>query len=267
MVSLELLQLDTEIRKCTRCSAILGAHPENPPRVMQCVQPRPILSEPMRAPVMLVGQAPGLTEYQTGRPFSGQAGGGIRQVFAECGLAPADFDRIVYQTSAVKFFPGRRRNKMRWEDRAPCAEMRMSCTKFLERQIAAIQPTLIVTLGAMAAEVVDSIRLVRRRTLSIVLGTSEIWMGRVIIYLAHTSGGSRFLNDPKNRAKQDGGEIDPCIRAETDAGSALSLIAVFRCLFHPDCQTPLRGGRSASCGTLRGLIWPHRPELYWGSRT
>ena len=97
--------LDWEIRSCTRCAALLAAHPENPPTAMRSVVPRPVLSPPMRAPLMLVGQAPGLTEYTTGSPFSGQAGHAIRQLFSSCGVPFMDFDRLVYQTSAVKCFP------------------------------------------------------------------------------------------------------------------------------------------------------------------
>lgn len=202
-MSEELLQLDREIRSCKRCGEALERHPENPPNIMRGVAPKPILSDPMQAPVMLIGQAPGLTEYQTGKPFSGPAGGGIRRLFADCGLPHSDFDRIVYQTSAVKCFPGRRRNKDRWEDRPPCGAMRRFCSAFLTRQINAIRPSLIVTLGGVAAEVFDRIRRLPRRKLSQVHGTLETWEGIAILYLAHTSGTSRFSNEPANRAKQE----------------------------------------------------------------
>lgn len=198
-----LLQLNREIRSCERCGKALERHPESPPNIMRGVVPKPILSDPMQAPLMLIGQAPGLTEYQTGRPFSGQAGGGIRQLFADCGLPHSDFDRIVYQTSAVKCFPGRRQNKDRWEDRPPCSAMRRHCSDFLTRQIKAVRPILIVTLGGVAAEVLDTIRRLPRRKLSQVHGTLETWDGISILYLAHTSGTSRFFNEPANRAKQE----------------------------------------------------------------
>ena len=80
--------------------------------------------------------------------------------------------------------------------------MRRSCSDFLKRQIKAIRPSLIVTLGGVAAEVLDRIRRLPRRTLSEVHGTSETWEGIAILYLAHTSGTSRFFNEPANRAKQ-----------------------------------------------------------------
>jgi uracil-DNA glycosylase family 4 len=198
--------LDCEIRSCTRCAAVLAAHPENPPTAMRSVVSRPVLSPPMRAPLMLIGQAPGLTEYTTGRPFSGQAGDAIRQLFSSCGVPFMDFDRLVYQTSAVKCFPGRRKNRERWEDRPPCTTMLSHCSDFLARQIEEMQPKIIITLGSVAARALDKLRGIPRRPLSDVVGTTEHRGGTVIVFLAHTSGGSRFLSDESNKLKQERGK-------------------------------------------------------------
>lgn len=199
----ELDILDREIRNCTKCASVLSAHPEDPPKVMRLVEPRPILSAPMQAPVMLIGQAPGLTEYRTGRPFSGPAGDGIRSIFSDCGLPRSEFDRTVYQTSAVKCFPGRRPNKDRWEDRPPCPAMQRHCGLYLKQQIDVVRPSLIVAMGVVATAVLDRMRNIPVRKLSEVVGVSELWQDKTVVYLAHTSGGSRFLNDPENRAKQE----------------------------------------------------------------
>lgn len=200
------MSLDYEIRNCTRCTAVLSSHPENPPSVMRSVEPKPILSPPICAKIMLVGQAPGLTEYKTGRPFSGPAGDAIRQLFSACGVRFMDFDRLVYQTSAVKCFPGRRKNRDRWEDHPPCSTMVRNCSGFLARQIEQTQPKLIVTLGGVAARTVDELRGIPRRALSDVAGTRESWGEVEIVFLAHTSGGSRFLNDQNNKLKQERGK-------------------------------------------------------------
>jgi uracil-DNA glycosylase family 4 len=202
MELLELVNLDQEIRLCRSCENVLVGHPEDPPSVTRDVEPRPILSQPMRAPIMLVGQAPGLTEYRTGKPFSGPAGDGIRKLFAESGLHPSEFDRAVYQTSAVKCFPGRKRNRLRWEDRQPCGTMRRRCNTFLARQIELVEPRIIVAMGVVAMSALDRLRNVRRRALWDVVGTSELWGPIRLVYLSHTSGGNRSLNDPSNRAKQ-----------------------------------------------------------------
>ncbi len=198
--------LDCEIRSCTRCAAILAKHPENPPTAMRNVVARPILSPPMRAPLMLIGQAPGLTEYTTGRPFSGQAGDAIRQLFSSCGVPFMDFDRLVYQTSAVKCFPGRKEDRGRWADRQPCTTMLRHCSGFLTRQIEEMQPKIIVTLGNVAAKALDKLRGLPSRPLKDLVGTTEHWGGTVIVFLAHTSGGSFFLNDENNKLKQERGK-------------------------------------------------------------
>jgi hypothetical protein len=55
----QLVELDKEIRSCTRCDDTLGRHPEDAPiKVDARVRPRPILSPPMQAPVMLIGHRP-----------------------------------------------------------------------------------------------------------------------------------------------------------------------------------------------------------------
>jgi uracil-DNA glycosylase family 4 len=202
-VNADLGFLDREMRSCTLCAEILAKHPVYPPNDNSPVLPRPIFSPPMQAPVMLIGQAPGPTEYRTSKPFSGQAGDGARALFAECGLPESDFDRLVYQTSAAKCFPGRRPNNGRWEDRPPCEPMLRNCAPFLERQIALVNPRVIVAMGRTAIKLMDRLRNIRSRSVSEVAGTVEFWGNIQIVHIAHTSGGSRFLNSPENRAKQD----------------------------------------------------------------
>lgn len=203
----EFFELDRDIRGCIRCAGLLAPHPEDPPAVLTSVTPKPVVSRLMRAPVMLVGQAPGLTEYRTEQPFSGQAGREVRKLFAEAGLHPSKFDEVVYQTSAVKCFPGRKQNGEKWEDRPPCSAMLGNCSDFLGRQIRVVRPEIIVLLGLIAIKCFD--KLLKRpstRRLSDVVGTSEIWVGIRIVYLAHTSGGSRWHNKLENKAKQTRGK-------------------------------------------------------------
>ena len=74
-------ELDKEIRSCVKCASILARWPEDGPPRLKPVVPRPVLSEPMSAPILLIGQAPGPTEYRTGRPFSGGAASQPRSEF------------------------------------------------------------------------------------------------------------------------------------------------------------------------------------------
>lgn len=198
----ELAALDQEIRSCKHCGPILAQYPENPPGSTRGVVPRPILSPAIEAPIMLIGQAPGLTEYREGQPFAGSAGQEIRGLFVRCGLRHMEFDGTVYQTSAVKCFPGRKLNGERWEDRPPCATMHKLCGDFLSRQLDLVRPAVIVALGSVAMSSLDRLRRMTRRSLGEVVGTSEKWDDRTIVYLAHTSGTSRFLNSAANRDKQ-----------------------------------------------------------------
>jgi len=195
---MNLFDLDREIRDCRRCELILSNWPDDPPSSHAPVRPRPILSRPGLTRILLIGQAPGLTEYRGGLPFSGGAGRGIRDLLAKCGLQSSEFDKYVYQTSIMKCFPGRRLNKTRYEDRIPCASMTANCIGFLGQQIELISPRLIITLGGFAVTQLDRLRKIKRRNLSEVVGRSDQWNEARIVYLPHTSGSSRFLNDPAN---------------------------------------------------------------------
>jgi uracil-DNA glycosylase family 4 len=200
-----LAELDAQIRSCTRCSGILASHPVNPPHRPELVVPRPILSKPFSAPIMLVGQAPGLSEYDTGLPFQGPAGQGIRQLFTSCGIQPDEFDAVVYQTSAAKCFPGRKSNAGRWEDRPPDSTMIKNCSPFLSRQIELVDPAVIVCLGITATRAVRNLMGRPSSSLTDVLGMAEDWDQRKVLFLTHTSGTNRLLNSESNKRRQGDG--------------------------------------------------------------
>jgi uracil-DNA glycosylase family 4 len=168
--------------------------------------PRPVLSKPQPAPIMLVGQAPGLTEYDSGLPFQGPAGAEIRTLFYACGVQPDEFDDIVYQTSAVKCFPGRKLNNGRWEDRQPNSGMLRSCAAFLREQVEVVDPLIIVCLGLVGAKAIDGLRGLSNRKMGDLLGTIEEWGRRKVIYLTHTSGTNRLLNSEENKLRQADGQ-------------------------------------------------------------
>jgi uracil-DNA glycosylase family 4 len=204
MTTLE--QLDAKIRSCAVCAERLARHPVNPPGRTENVVPRPVLSEPFSASIMLVGQAPGLSEYDSGLPFQGQAGTEIRAFFSTCGVQPVEFDHVVYQTSAVKCFPGRKKNKDRWEDRQPDGKMLQACSGYLQSQLEIVDPHVIVCLGGIGADALDKLRGRPSRKLGDVVGKVEEWGNRYIVFLAHTSGASRFLNDEENKRRQNQGQ-------------------------------------------------------------
>ena len=90
---------------------------------------------------MLVGEGPGAEEDQRGEPFVGQAGRLLDNMLAALGL---DRTKDVYIANAVKCRPPHNRTPERVELAA--------CLPYLDRQIALVQPRLLVALGRPAAQ-------------------------------------------------------------------------------------------------------------------
>ena len=97
------------------------------------------------AEMMFVGEQPGDQEDLAGRPFVGPAG----QVF-ERALAEAGIERQkTYVTNAVKHFKFESRGKRRMHMKPSSGEV-TKCRSWLDREIAAVKPKLVVALGATA---------------------------------------------------------------------------------------------------------------------
>jgi DNA polymerase len=102
---------------------------------------------PTPAAMFLVGEQPGDREDQLGKPFVGPAG----QLLDKC-LEAAGIDRsMVYVTNAVKHFKWEPRGKIRLHKKPNSLEI-AACRPWLEREIAAVRPYVIVCLGATAAQ-------------------------------------------------------------------------------------------------------------------
>jgi uracil-DNA glycosylase len=104
---------------------------------------------PERARLMLVGEQPGDQEDRQGHPFVGPAGRLLEQALDEAGIDR----RQVYLTNAVKHFRWTRRGKRRLHEKPNAAQVR-ACRPWLEAEVAAVRPALIVLLGATAAQAV-----------------------------------------------------------------------------------------------------------------
>jgi DNA polymerase len=99
------------------------------------------------AKIMFIGEQPGNEEDLEGRPFVGPAG----RLF-DTALAQAGLDRKpVYVTNAVKHFKWEPRGKRRIHKKPNAAEI-AACRPWLEAEIAALRPKVIVCLGATAAQ-------------------------------------------------------------------------------------------------------------------
>jgi DNA polymerase len=100
---------------------------------------------PADASLVLVGEQPGDQEDLAGEPFVGPAGQLLRKALREAGLD----ERRVYLTNAVKHFKWEPRGKRRIHERPSTSEV-LACQIWLELELAAIAPRLVVALGATA---------------------------------------------------------------------------------------------------------------------
>jgi DNA polymerase len=100
---------------------------------------------PAGARVLVVGEQPGHEEDLAGRPFVGPAGALLRALLEEAGLPAAQ----VFITNAVKHFYFELRGKRRIH-KTPLQRHVAACHDWLEREIARLRPTVIVTLGTTA---------------------------------------------------------------------------------------------------------------------
>jgi len=102
---------------------------------------------PPDASLMLVGEQPGDHEDREGAPFVGPAGHLLDRALADAGI-----DRgATYMTNAVKHFKWEERGKRRLHKRPTRSEL-LACAPWLEAELAVVQPSLVVLLGATAVE-------------------------------------------------------------------------------------------------------------------
>jgi DNA polymerase len=102
---------------------------------------------PRGAHVMFVGEQPGDQEDKQGEPFVGPAGALLDKALSDAGIPRAD----VYVTNAVKHFKWEPRGKRRIHKKPRLSEVK-ACRPWLEAEINAVKPIVIVCLGATAAQ-------------------------------------------------------------------------------------------------------------------
>ncbi len=97
--------------------------------------------------IMMIGEQPGDKEDIAGHPFVGPAG----KFLSQC-LKAAEIDpKQVYITNAVKHFKWEPRGKIRLHKKPSLTEVR-ACKPWLEAELDAVKPKLIVCVGATAAQ-------------------------------------------------------------------------------------------------------------------
>ncbi len=124
--------LEEEIRRCVRCPLHRSRKNAVPGEGNK------------KSVVMFIGEAPGATEDEMGRPFVGAAGKLLTMIMESVGISREG----VYITNVVKCRPP--------GNREPKDDEIEACSIFLKSQIALLKPKLIVTLGNIAGKTVFS---------------------------------------------------------------------------------------------------------------
>lgn len=148
-----------------------------------------------RARIMILGEAPGAREDESGLPFVGRSGQLLDRLLMELGLARS----AVYVTNIVKCRPPGNRD--------PQGEEIAACAGFLEQQIALVDPAVIVTLGNFAS----------RRLLSTTDGITRLrgrfypWADRKVVPTFHPAA-----------ALRGGAGVTDAMRADLEMAKQLS---------------------------------------------
>jgi len=116
-----------------------------------------------KARLMIIGEAPGREEDQSGKPFVGRAGQLLDRMLAAIGLSEAD----AHITNVVYWRPP--------GNRTPTPLEAQVCRPFLERQVELVAPALVLLLGGAAAkhvfDVPDGIMRIRGKTRDVEIGS------------------------------------------------------------------------------------------------
>ena len=149
---------------------------------------------PASAHVMMVGEQPGDVEDRQGKPFVGPAGRLLDKLMDEAGIPR----REVYLTNAVKHFKWTPRGKRRLHGKPNSREI-FACRPWLEAELAAIEPELLVLLGATAAQALlgSQFRITRERG-----QPRETQWAAWTMATYHPSAVLRSLNEPAGEQMQ-----------------------------------------------------------------
>lgn len=144
--------------------------------------------------IMFIGEGPGFHENQQGLPFVGAAGKFLDELLAEAKLTREK----VFITNVVKCRPPGNRD--------PQVEELEACRGYLERQIVAINPDVIVTLGRYSMA-----HFINNGKISSIHGRSYWFNGRMIVPMYHPAAA---LHQPSLRSvvKQDFSKLPSLIK-------------------------------------------------------
>lgn len=162
---------------------------------------RPIVASARDRRVMVVGQAPGPVTHREGTHFAGPAGRTLAGWLRTAGFEPGDLHKwphlsAAWLSSLTRCFPGPSQSGN--GDRAPSRREIALCRPFLEEEIAAVDPDVLLLVGAMAIR-----QFLGPLKLDDAVGRRFERGARALLPFPHSSGVSRWANQPQNRAKID----------------------------------------------------------------
>ncbi len=152
----DLKTIAAEVNVCVKCKLHIGRKKAVPGE------------GPANAKIMFIGEGPGFYENEQGRPFVGAAGKFLEELLATIGLTREE----VFICNVVKCRPPGNRD--------PEIDELTACSGYLERQIRAIQPAVIVTLGRFSMA-----RFMPDAKISAVHGQARMIDGRLVVAMFH----------------------------------------------------------------------------------
>lgn len=159
------------------------------------ITPGAVFSGPAPARLMLVGQAPGVTEARAKRPFNASSGRRLFQWLAEAGLEEASFRAGYYMTAVTKCYPGKQPTGK--GDRKPTRSEQELCRPFLDRELALVRPRVLLAVGGLAIETLLEQKLRLTEAVGQVFEVDRRW----VLPLPHPSGASLWPNRAENQAR------------------------------------------------------------------
>lgn len=146
----------------------------------------------LQAPIMIIGEAPGQNEDETGLPFVGKAGQLLDKILDSVKL---DTDNHIYICNMIKCRPP--------NNRVPTTDEISACKPYLLEQIRLVDPKIILFTGATALKGLTG----EKRGITKIRGTWIEWEGRLCMPILHPAyllrNPSRERGSPKWLMWQD----------------------------------------------------------------
>jgi DNA polymerase len=144
--------------------------------------------------VVLVGEQPGDAEDKEGLPFVGPAGRLLDRALVDAGIDRAR----AYVTNTVKHFKWTPKGKRRIHEKPNAREI-AACSPWLDAELAALKPSVVVCLGATAAQALLG------RSFKVTLSRGQLIEGTaiapVVMATVHPSSILRVDDDEARRAE------------------------------------------------------------------